>query len=72
MKTKDFVILAIAVLVLLPVVLVFNENMSAWYINVSGLVYIALLAKIAKTNIGKLFIQRLEKIEDKLFGKVEG
>ena len=72
MKTKDYVILAISVVILMPIILVFNENMEAWWINLLGLAYIGLLALTSRTNVGKLFIKRMEKIEDKLFGKIGG
>ena len=72
MKTKDYEILAISVVILMPIILVFNENMEAWWINLLGLAYIGLLALTARTNVGKLFIKRMEKIEDKLFGKIGG
>ena len=72
LSKKDIAVWAIVVVVVIPSLLVFNENMEAWYINVAGLAYIALLAKACKTNIGKMFLKRLGKIEDKLFGKVGG
>lgn len=72
MKTKDIVILVIASVILMPIILVFNENMEAWWINLLGLACIGLLALAARTNIGKMFIKRMERIEDKLFGKVGG
>ena len=72
MKKKDYVILAISVVILMPIILVFNENMEAWWINLLGLAYIGLLALTARTDVGKLFIKRMEKIEDKLFGKIGG
>lgn len=72
MKKKDYVILAISVVILMPIILVFNENMEAWWINLLGLAYIGLLAWATKTKIGKMFWARLERIEDKLFGKIGG
>lgn len=72
MKKKDYVILAISAVILMPIILVFNEDMEAWWINLLGLVYIGLLALAAKTNVGKLFIKRMERIENRLFGKVGG
>lgn len=72
MKKKDYVILAISVVILMPIILVFNENMEAWWVNLLGLAYIGLLAWATKTRIGKMFWARLEKIEDKLFGKIGG
>ncbi len=72
MKTKDFIILAIAIMVSMPAILVFNENMEAWWVNLLGLAYIGLLALATKTKIGKMFWARLERIEDKLFGKIGG
>lgn len=72
MKKKDYVILAISVVILMPIILVFNENMEAWWINLLGLAYIGLLAWATKTRIGKMFWARLERIEDKLFGKIGG
>lgn len=72
MKKKDYVILAISVVILMPIILVFNENMDAWWVNLIGLAYIGLLALTARTNVGKLFIKRMAKIEDKLFSKIGG
>ena len=72
MKKKDYVILAISVVILMPIILVFNENMEAWWVNLLGLAYIGLLAWAMKTKIGKMFWARLERIEDKLFGKIGG
>lgn len=72
MKKKDYVILAISVVILMPIILVFNENMEAWWVNLLGLAYIGLLAWATKTRIGKMFWARLERIEDKLFGKIGG
>lgn len=72
MKTKDYLILAISVVILMPTILVFNENMEAWWINLIGFAYIVLLAWVTKTKIGKMFWARLERIEDKLFGKIGG
>ena len=72
MKKKDYVILAISIVILMPIVLVFNENMEAWWINLLGIAYIGLLALATKTKIGKMFWARLERIEDKLFGKIGG
>ena len=72
MKTKDFIVLAIAILVFLPTLLIVNENMEEWWINLLGLAYIGLLAWATKTKIGKMFWARLERIEDKLFGKIGG
>lgn len=72
MKKKDYVILAISVVILMPIILVFNENMEAWWVNLLGLAYIGLLALATKTRIGKMFLERLERIEDKLFGKIGG
>ena len=56
----------------MPIVLVFNENISAWWINLIGIAYMGLLALATKTKIGKMFWARLERIEDKLFGKIGG
>lgn len=72
MKKKDYVILAISVVILMPIILVFNENMEAWWVNLLGLAYIGLLAWATKTRIGKMFWAKLERVEDKLFGKIGG
>ena len=68
---KDLICWAVAIIAFIPTLLVFNESHTI-VPNLIGFAYIGLLALVTRTNIGKLFIKRLGKIEDKLFGKVGG
>ena len=69
LNRKDLICWIIAVILFLPTLLVLNESCTI-IPNLIGIVYIGLLAWATKTKIGKMFWARLERIEDKLFGKI--
>ena len=69
LNRKDWAVLAAAMAMTMPVLLVFNENMSAWYYNVIGICYaLWIVRKLTNTKIGRAFCARMERIEDKIFG----
>ena len=59
---KDIII---AVVLLLPCLLVFNESYTI-IPNLVGLAYMLLLVILSKTKVGKAFSKRIERINDKL------
>lgn len=68
LNRKDWAVLAAAMAMTMPVLLVFNENMSAWYYNVIGICYaLWIVRKLTNTKIGRAFCMRLAKIENKIF-----
>ena len=71
LNSKDIATWVLAIVLFTPTLLALNEG-SCFIVNLIGFAYIGLLALAARTNIGKMFLQRLEKIEDKLFGKIGG
>ena len=69
LNRKDFAVLLVAMAMTMPTLLVFNENMSAWYYNVIGICYaLWIVRKLTNTKIGRAFCARMERIEDKIFG----
>ena len=68
---KDLICWAVSIIVFMPTLLVLNES-NTFIPNLLSFAYIGLLALVARSNIGKMFLKRLEKIENKLFGKVGG
>lgn len=71
LNRKDLICWAIAIVIFMPTLLVLNESHTI-IPNLIGFVYIGLLAIMLRTKTGKLFLERLIKIEDKLFGKIRG
>ena len=68
LNRKDYAVLVMAIAMAMPVVLAFNGNPSTWYINVVGIVYAVWMVRtLIVSRIGRLFFERLLKIEGKLF-----
>lgn len=68
LSKKDWAVLAMAFAMAMPALMIFNENMSAWYYNVIGIVYaLWIVRKLTNTKIGKAFCARMERIERKVF-----
>lgn len=70
MKTKltkkDLIVWGIAIVAFIPVLLVFSES-DTIVPNLIGFAYIGLLSMACRTKIGRLFIERLLSIDEKLF-----
>lgn len=71
LSKKDLAVWAIAVVAFIPTLLVLNDSENLW-VNLIGFAYIGLLVIVSRTSVGKMFFQRLERIENKLFGKIGG
>ena len=65
LSKKDLVVWLIAIVLFAPCLLVVSEGHPL--VNLTGFVYIGLLFLGARTNIGRMFIKRFMKIEQKLF-----
>lgn len=66
LSKKDLVIWVIAIVLFAPCLLVLNESHTI-VPNLIGFAYIGLLAMACRTKIGRLFIERLLSIDEKLF-----
>ena len=63
---KDLVVWVIAIVAFVPCLLVFNES-NTIVPNIIGFAYIGLLALACRTKIGLMLIERLLRIDEKLF-----
>ena len=63
---KDLVVWVIAIVAFVPCLLVFNES-NTIVPNIIGFAYIGLLALACRTKIGRMLIERLLRIDEKLF-----
>ncbi len=69
LNRKDLCVLLVAMAMTMPALMVFNENPDTWYMNLVGLAYAAWMAhSLQYTRIGRMFCERMERIEDKIFG----
>ena len=66
LSKRDLIVWAIAIVAFAPCLLVFNES-STIVPNLIGFAYIGLLSMACRTKIGRLFIERLLSIDEKLF-----
>lgn len=58
---KIFIIIALAIL-LLPTLLIFNDNFDAFYMNIIGIAWLGIISQVLdKTRFGKKIINELNK-----------
>lgn len=58
---KIFIIIALAIL-LLPTLLIFNDNYDVFYMNIIGIAWLGIISQVLdKTAVGKKIINELNK-----------